>query len=350
MADASSSTSCNPAQRAYLEKLHTHCTELKPPRYSSLSIAVPTNLISGDEARELEPDLSKDIIIALHSPETGVVDSHALMASLEVDVEGSEGGQLVYGTEVVRVDPASEEDVKSEGDGWVVQTVTSGSVDPDSILAKTLINASGLASHQILNGLFQRTNPPTPPIPIYYARGSYAKYTGPGVRNVQRLIYPVPEVGRKHSFHGLGTHLTLDMDGNVRFGPDVEWLEPPSGDGDSAETSHRDYWAKHLIPASEHLEQMHQTITSYLPNITLSGLSPDYVGIRPKLSPPGGFNDFIVRVDHTGKFNGGGAGKMRRDEGAKMVTLMGIESPGLTSSLALGEMVVDEVLYDGHRI
>ncbi|KAG8996809.1 hypothetical protein FRB94_001347 [Tulasnella sp. JGI-2019a] len=342
-------TSSNPSQTAYLEKLQAHCAELKPPRYSSLNVAVPTKLISGDQARELEPDLSKDIILALHSPETGVVDSHALMGSLEVDVENSEGGQLVYGTEVVRVDPASEEDVKSEGDGWVVQTITDGSRDSDSILAKTLINASGLASHQILNGLLSRTSSTSPPIPIYYARGSYAKYTGPGVGNVQRLIYPVPEDGGKHSFHGLGTHLTLDMNGGIRFGPDIEWLEPPNGEEGSPDIKHRDYWARHLVPASEHLEQMHQTITSYLPNIVLSGLSPDYVGIRPKLTPPGGFNDFIVRVDRTGKFNGGKTRKTNEYEGARMVTLMGIESPGLTSSLALSEMVVDEVLYSEHE-
>lgn len=341
-------TSTDAAQKAYLEKLHLHCKALKPPKGSTLAVAVPTKLISGDEAREMEPDLSSEISAAVWSPETGVVDSHALMGSLEVDIEQSEGGELVYGTEVVSVDPVEAEDQKREGDGWVVQTVTAGSTDSDSILAKTLINASGLASHQILNRLLPRATPPSPPIPIFFARGSYAKYHGPGVKNVKSLIYPVPEDGGKHAFHGLGTHLTLDMDGNIRFGPDVDWIEPPSsGDpsstGDSSDPSHRDYWSQHLIPASEHLEEMHQTITSYLPGISLSGLSPDYVGIRPKLRPPGtGFNDFIVRVDRTGKFTPG----KREDEGAKMVTLMGIESPGLTSSLALGEMVVDEVLYD----
>lgn len=334
----------NPAQRAYLEKLHAHCSSLRPPPFSALSRAVPTRLISGHEAREMEPDLGQDIAAALYSPETGIVDSHAFMDSLETDVEGSDGGELVYGTEVVSVDPAQLEDVKREGEGWVVQTVTAGSgAASDAILARTLINASGLASNQILNRLLPMAEPPQPLIPIYYARGSYAKYRGPGVSKVKSLIYPVPEDGGRHAFHGLGTHLTLDMDGNVRFGPDVEWLEPPSStEGHSTDQSHRDYWAKHLVPSDEHLEEMYRTITSYLPGISASGLEPDYVGIRPKLNGPGGgFNDFVIRLDRTGKFTR----EKRDDEGAPMVTLMGIESPGLTASLALAEMVVDEVLY-----
>ncbi|KAG8960143.1 hypothetical protein FRC03_007008 [Tulasnella sp. 419] len=335
-----------PHQEAYLRSLHDHCNRLKWPPYSHMpqdppSKVAPTELISGEKAREMEPDLSPNITLALWSSETGIIDSHALMDSFEDDITSSEEGELVYNTKVVRVDPIKA-DVRAglEG-GWVVQTSTSDSEETDSILAKTLINASGLSSHQILNHLLPQMSCPQPPIPIYYARGSYASYRGPGVKSVSRLIYPVPEGGQK--LQSLGTHLTLDMNGNVRFGPDVEWIEPPSStDEHSSHPEDADYWRNHLIADESRLQSMHDSITSFLPNVQLSGLSPDYVGIRPKLGVPGGpFNDFVIRVDKSGFFLGAG---MRRDEGETMITLMGIESPGLTSSMALAEMVVDKVL------
>jgi len=220
--------------------------------------------------------------------------------------------------------------------------ITEGSSEPDVVLAKRLINASGLASHHILNSLLPQLKPPENRIPIYYARGSYAVYRGPGVGNVKRLIYPVPEQGQKHAFHSLGTHLTLDMNGNVRFGPDIEWIEPhgiTAGDSDRPEDI--DFWKHHLIPSLNRIPEMHESITRFLPNINPEGLSPDYVGVRPKLmGPGGGFQDFVVREDWSGRWTGSNADK----QGAQMITLMGIESPGLTSSLAIGEMVIEDVL------
>jgi 2-hydroxyglutarate dehydrogenase len=245
------------------------------------------------------------------------------------------------------VDPAPRHEGLQE-DGWVVQILTGGTdSEPDTILARTLINASGLSSHQVLNSLLPRQKPPQSAIPIYYARGSYASYRGPGVGHVQRLIYPVPDESKNHSFQSLGTHLTLDMDGNVRFGPDVEWIEPPtngsSGEGDSSREEDIDFWAKHLSPSAERIPLMHRSIQTFLPQVGMDGLSPDYVGIRPKLKGPGGgFEDFVLRMDRTGRWLKEGA-----NGGASMVTLMGIESPGLTSSLAIAEMVVDEVLDQG---
>ncbi|KAG8907733.1 hypothetical protein FRC01_007596, partial [Tulasnella sp. 417] len=133
--------------------------------------------------------------------------------------------------------------------------------------------------------------------------------------------------------------------GNVRFGPDVEWIEPPSpGAGDSDRAEDVDYWSKHLTPSDARISQMHESITTYLPNVALEGLHPDYVGIRPKMSAPGGkggFNDFVVRSDWSGRWTRGDG---RDREGGRMITLMGIESPGLTSSLAIAEMVAEEVL------
>ncbi|KAG8906254.1 hypothetical protein FRB99_007316 [Tulasnella sp. 403] len=343
-----------PHQKEYLEKLHAHCNAFRYPSSTPQSLLtsakspVPTTLITGEEARELEPDLHPDIALALWSPETGILDSHSFMNNLEGDIQASGAGEIVYGTKVVRVDPSSAS-AGTEQDGWVVQ-MTTGDAEPDVVLAKTLINASGLASHQVLNHLLPQLTPPQPPIPIYYAKGSYASYRGPGVKNVKSLIYPVPEKGQKHAFHSLGTHLTLDMDGNIRFGPDIEWIEPPLTGGStqhSERSQDADYWTHHLTPSPDRMQEMHESITSYLPHVALEGLSADYVGIRPKLSPPGGgFQDFTFRVDWSGRWKRGDG---RDGVGQQMVTLMGIESPGLTSALDIAEMVVKEVLKDSSR-
>jgi 2-hydroxyglutarate dehydrogenase len=287
------------------------------------------------------PDLSPEIVSAIWSPETGIVDSHSLMESFEKIVTDSECGNLAYAAEVVRVDPYKPDNRKKGQDGWVVQLVTrpgdGAKPEPDAVHAKTLINASGLSGTQILNSLL----PPGRRIPMYFARGSYASYRGPGVKSVKHLLYPLPDTrgAKPHQFAGLGTHLTLDLQGNIRFGPDVEWLEPPN-EGSGLDDANRDFWKSSLTPTSDRLTTMHEAITTYLPNITLEGLAPDYVGIRPKLSY-GAFHDFEVRVDHSRTFLQG----VSIGEGThgKMISLLGIESPGLTSCLGLAEMVVEEI-------
>jgi len=329
-------------QRSYIENLHNKATKLQwPPHYTSNSPVLPTKLISGDEARSMEPDLSKDIAAALWCPETGILDSHSFMESLEKDILESEAGDLAYATRVVRVDPYISESSKPIGDerGWVVQTVTgedSRTDSSDAILARTVFNASGLSGPFILNALL----PLEQRIPMYYARGSYASYKGPGISGISHLIYPCPDTGpNAHAFASLGTHLTLDMNGKIKFGPDIEFLSPPSGSSEDPEAD-VDYWARHLIPDDSKLGEMHRAVTRYLPNITVEGMQPDYVGIRPKLIPPGaGFQDFIFRTDYPCQFGGGG------DVGdAPMISLLGIESPGLTSSLAIAEYIVDDLL------
>ncbi|KAJ8086190.1 hypothetical protein PM082_005013 [Marasmius tenuissimus] len=319
-------------QLPYIQNLHQKALHLKWPPYTPPSetpdLALPTQLISGAEARELEPDLSPDIDGALWSPETGIVDSHSLMESLEKDILESENGDLAYATNVVRVDPSESE--KEQG-GWIVQTVTGdgNEQDADAIHARTLINASGLSGPFILNSIL----PPEQRIPMYYARGSYVSYKGPGISGVSHLIYPCPETGpNAHAFQSLGTHLTLDLNGKVRFGPDLEWISPPSDDPEYV-----DFWMKHLVPDDGRTKEMHQAVMKYLPNVISEGLQTDYVGVRPKLGPPGsGFQDFVVRKDFPSP-----AGV--KDRGP-MITLLGIESPGLTSSFAIAEYVVEEVM------
>ncbi|KAH7888036.1 pyridine nucleotide disulfide oxidoreductase-like protein [Phlebopus sp. FC_14] len=323
-------------QHSYIEDLLNKSRRLPWPPHSPPQLGaepvLPTMLISGDQARELEPDLSKDIVAALWSPETGIVDSHSFMESLEKDIAESDGGELVYSTRVVRVDPYQRTETSgcASQDGWVVQTVTGDTSEPDALLAKTLINASGLSSNLILNSLL----PQSSRIPMYFARGSYAAYGGPGTSNVRHLIYPCPKTGpNKHAFQSLGTHLTLDLQGKIRFGPDLEWISPPSNalDFDSNEEN-VDFWTKHLVPSDLRLGEMHKAVIQYLPGVAFEGFRPDYVGVRPKLVVTG-FQDFVIRKDDA---DGNGSGLM--------VSLMGIESPGLTSSLAIAEHVVEDII------
>jgi L-2-hydroxyglutarate oxidase LhgO len=334
-------------QRFYIENLHKKSLSIGwPPRSMSNSAdgkVLPTELLSGEEARSLEPELSTDIVAALWSPMTGIVDSHSLMESLEKDIIDSDGGELVYLTRVVRIDPFQRSNkpidapsIDGAVDGWVVQTVTGDAEDGDSILTKTLINASGLSSTLFLNTIL----PEEKRIPFYYARGSYASYNGPGISQVSHLIYPCPEIGgNAHAFHSLGTHLTLDLQGKVRFGPDIEWISPTNGDDPSA-----DFWESHLVPDETRMQEIHKAVTSYLPRVTMDGLQPDYVGIRPKLVPPqAGFQDFVFRSDYSTQVLG-----MAGQAGA-MISLLGIESPGLTSSLAIAEYVVEDMLAENKQ-
>ncbi|KAI0772687.1 NAD dehydrogenase [Irpex lacteus] len=340
-------------QRPYLQTLHEKAKSLVWPLHSSSSDThqpvVPTRLLERDEIHQMEPDLSKKIVAALLSPETGIVDSHTLMETFERDISETEGGALAYSTKVVRVDPhtgssQAEGSISSEAaeTGWIVQTVTGEAEESDSLLARTVINASGLAGPMVLNSLL----PPEKRIPMYFAKGSYASYHGRGVSDVKRLIYPCPGTGRTlHGFQSLGTHLTLDLQGNVRFGPDIDWLNPP-------EDADADFWTQHLIPDESRMGEIHEAVTEYLEGIDRDGLQPDYCGIRPKLvGPDGGFQDFIFRTDYPHDFSS----RLGRSDGERkgtspMITLMGIESPGLTSSLAIAELVVEDMLRatEGH--
>ena len=328
-------------QQPYIENLHKKFFGLTATRHFLLpngGPVLPIKLLSGEETREMEPDLSPNIVASLWSPMTGIVDSHSLMSSLEKDIQDSEGGQLVYETKVIRVDPYKKStrtdsvpDIDAAEDGWVVQTSSRGELY--AILARNLINASGLASTLVLNSIMPREKR----IPMYFARGSYASYHGPGTANISHLIYPCPETGPSvHSFESLGTHLTLDLQGKIRFGPDLEWLDPLKADikGDEDDI---DFWMKRLVPDDSRLPAMHLAVTNYLPGVTLQGLQPDYCGIRPKLIPPGGgFQDFLIRRDYPSK-------DAERNRSSAMVSLLGIESPGLTACLAIAERVVEDV-------
>lgn len=316
-------------QRKYITAMHAKAQTLTAPPHWDHSIdpyVLPTEVLSGDAARGLVPELAKEITSSLWSPSTGIVDSATLLSSLEKDI-GDAGATIAYGTRAVRIDAATE-----TTQGWIVQTTTNSEEGSDSYadatLARVLINAAGLGAASVLNEVL----PPSRHIPLYYARGAYAAYRGPEVRGIKHLVYPADDASaaKGASFHSLGTHLTLDMEGNVRFGPDIDWLSVPN-----SAARDEDVWEAHLSANEERARSMYAAVSRYLPSVKPEGFQIDYVGIRPKLAPPGApFQDFVVRTDYANE----------RDGRAPMISLLGIESPGLTASLALAEMVVEDVL------
>jgi L-2-hydroxyglutarate oxidase LhgO len=248
-------------------------------------------LLSGADARALEPALS--CTAALHSPETGIVDSHGLMLALQGDLEDA-GGMIAFETPVVRITRA--------GSGWSVET---GGREPATIDADIVVNAAGLHAWDIA-----RLIEPLPPEAIparVLAKGSY--FACAGRAPFTRLIYPAPVDG------GLGVHLTLDLAGRMKFGPDVEWL------GD-VEPDAIDYRVD-----ARRAEAFYAAIRTYWPQLPDGALTADYSGVRPKLSQPGASAaDFVVQGADAHGLPG-------------LVNLFGIESPGLTSSLAIADAV-----------
>lgn len=227
-------------------------------------------------------------VAGLWSPETGIIDSHGLMLSLLGELEDA-GGQLVCGAPVLAAS------VESCG-----HALTVGGREPCTLVARQVVNCAGLGAvplAQIWEGL-----PDSQRLQQWLARGVYFSYSGRHPFNT--LVYPIPEPG------GLGVHLTLDLGGQARFGPDVEWIESENYSVDPGRAS-----------------RFAAGVRAWWPGLDECRLQPAYAGIRPKLSGPGnGFADF--RIDGPG--NHGVEG---------LVNLFGIESPGLTSSLAIAAYV-----------
>jgi len=245
------------------------------------------------EARALEPQLY--CTAALHSPTSGIVDSHALMLALQGDLERSGGAVALQSRVRAAAFPA--------GGPAVVQVDTpAGGYE---LAADRVVNAAGLHAPALARAF---TGLPAEAVPrAHFAKGSYFALAAPPP--FSRLIYPVPVDA------WLGVHVTLDLAGQVRFGPDHEWL-------DIAEPGQIDY--------TVHLERAHgfeEAIRRYWPHLPPASLAPAYSGVRPKIHGPGQpAPDF--RIDGP------------RVHGVRgLVNLFGIESPGLTSALALAEDV-----------
>jgi L-2-hydroxyglutarate oxidase LhgO len=241
-------------------------------------------LVDGAAARALEPDLH--CIGALLSPETGIIDAHAYMLALRGDLEDG-GGVIAFNTPVTRAE-------RKDG-RW---RVTFGGAEGGAFDFDAVVNCAGLGAQALARAM---PDYPAARVPrLVLAKGNYFSYAGRPV--FSRLIYPTPVDG------GLGVHVTLDLAGRMRFGPDVEWID---GETYTVDARRADFF--------------YERIRTYWPSLRDGTLAADYCGIRPKLTGPGEpAADFLIDGPEGHGLPG-------------LVQLFGIESPGLTSSLSLAE-------------
>jgi L-2-hydroxyglutarate oxidase LhgO len=243
-------------------------------------------VLNGEAARALEPALNCDA--ALLSPSTGIVDSHAFMLALRGDAEAA-GAAFAFHAPLLRA--------RAAVDGIELDV---GGDAPMSLACRLLINSAGLGAPAVARSIDGMPIELIPP--AYLAKGNY--FSCSARAPFSHLIYPVPEPG------GLGVHLTLDLAGQARFGPDVEWVDTIDYAVDPARA-----------------ERFYPAIRRYWPTLPDGALMPSYSGIRPKIVPPAvARQDFLIQGPH--------------DHGvAGLINLFGIESPGLTSSLAIADHV-----------
>jgi len=247
-------------------------------------------MLDAAEAIRMEPALS--CVAAFHSPETGIIDSHRYMLALQGDIEDA-GGVLALNTPVQRLTRTPA--------GWEVRF---GGAEPGSLIVDAVVNSAGHGAQALARATSGYATERVPRLVL--AKGNYFSYTGRAA--FSRLIYPAPVPG------GLGIHVTLDLAGRMRFGPDVQWIDAYDFNVDPARVA-----------------TFYPAIRTYWPGLPDGTLVPDYAGIRPKLTGQGEpAADFMIDgpADH---------GLPR------LVHLFGIESPGLTASLSLAQEVVGKL-------
>jgi L-2-hydroxyglutarate oxidase LhgO len=247
-------------------------------------------LITRDQARSLEPNI--ECVAALHSENTGILDTHELMKSLETDLEENKG-IVAYNCDVVRIE--------KRPDGYIV-TVKEGGGELTRIESPLVINAAGLASD--LMASLAGIDVEQAGYRLSYCKGEYFSIDNRHRNSVRHLVYPVP------TDVSLGIHLVLKLDGTLRLGPSEEYVETIDYSVDDAR---RPMFA--------------DAVRRYMPSVTLADLCPDMSGIRPKLQgPTDAFRDFVIREESARGLPG-------------FVNLIGLESPALTSCLAIGRFV-----------
>jgi L-2-hydroxyglutarate oxidase LhgO len=278
-------------------KLIVATDDAQVPRLGAIEAQAATNgvgdleRIDSAELERREPEVVG--VAALWSPSTGIVDSHALMVALQGDIEAADG--IVATKTTVRSLHVADDGVRLaiESDG-----------EAGELVARTVVNSAGLEAVR-LAALCTGTGAGKVP-QGFLAKGSYFIYAG--ATPFRTLVYPLPVDG------GLGVHATLDLGGKVRFGPDVEWIDAIDY---SVDATRRDAFA--------------ESIRTYWPAVRAEALVPGYSGIRPKLAGPGQPPaDFRIDLAATGS-------------SSQLVHLLGIESPGLTSALALAREVRDRI-------
>jgi L-2-hydroxyglutarate oxidase LhgO len=274
---------CEPAERERLEALRVRGTANGAPGL---------RLLDEGELRGREPQVRG--VAALHSPETGIVDGHALSLSYAAEAE-SHGATLVMRTEVL--------DVERRAGLWQLDVR-----DPDGgrsrLACEAVVNAAGLEGDRLAEraGL----DPDACGYRLHRCKGDYFSLSPGAPLSLSQLVYPVP------AGPGLGIHATLDLGGRIRFGPDAEYVERVRYDVDPGKA-----------------QAFAAAVARYLPQIRADWLAPDYAGVRPRLAAPGEpFRDFVVAEESASGLPG-------------WVNLIGIESPGLTAASAIADRVVD---------
>jgi L-2-hydroxyglutarate oxidase LhgO len=275
-----------------LGKLIVACAPEEIPGLQRIAAAAAANgvreleWLSAAEAQRLEPEIR--CVAGLLSPETGIIDSHALMLSFEAEAEAA-GAMIAFASPLLR--------------GRVCERgfeLFVGGAEPTVVFSKILVNSAGLYAPAVarsIEGVGEGSIPHA-----YFCRGAY--YTLSGRSPFRRLVYPVPPPG------GLGIHVTLDLAGQARFGPDVEWISTIDYAVDPARAP-----------------SFYRAVRTYWPGLEDGALQPGYTGIRPKISGPAEpAADFAVQGPEVHGISG-------------LVNLYGIESPGLTASLPLADEV-----------
>jgi len=271
-----------------------HLTQIQ---HSAFNNGVPDlTWLCQSELRDREPNLKASS--ALLSPSTGIIDSHSYMQSLIAQIQ-SNSGIFVGNTRINNAEPISS--------GFIVKLTCQKEIM--TLKCRYLINSAGLNSEKVAHSIagLQKSLIPK----LHWCRGHYFSYSGKSPFN--QLIYPIPEANTQ----GLGIHATLDLAYQLKFGPDTQYINTPN------------YQFGHNLKP-----KFIQAIQRYFPKINPQKLQPSYTGIRPKLQGPSDkFKDFNIQTSQEHKI-------------PNLVNLYGIESPGLTASLAIGEYVSKALYID----
>ena len=273
-------------------KLIVASEESEVPRLKALQGKAAANgvadleLLDAKAIERMEPAVRA--VAGLLSPSTGIIDSHGLMVAYLGDAQ-AHGAMLALRSPL--------EGGAIESDGIAIEV---GGDEPMTLKARTLINSAGLGAQGVaarLRGFSRRLIPP-----LYFAKGNY--YSMTGRQPFKHLVYPMPVASV------LGVHVTIDLSGRCRFGPDLEWVDDVNYDVDPTRA-----------------DKFYAAVRSYFPDLQDGSLQPDYCGIRPKIHGPGDDQpDFLIQGPRAHGVSG-------------LVNLFGIESPGLTASMAIADKV-----------
>lgn len=289
--DQASTAATKHSEEQYLHTLQDKCKLL----------GIPHRWIFNSEILEKEPHLRASV--ALESPETGIVDSHCLMNFYRSVLE-TNGGIVALQTVLV--------DSKRLSNGYHLKMCNFERMEEtDWVRCRFVVNSAGLRADHVSRILMGDASP----YRLFHAKGHYYSYSGKPL--VSRLAYPIPD----RNLASLGVHTVLDLAGRMKFGPDIEYL--PTAD------EYPDY---SFLDTPARKQVFYNTVKTYLPDLDINKITPDFCGIRPKLASEGGaFQDFII--------------KREAPNFPDLVNLIGIESPGLTSSMAIADEVAQLFEY-----